>query len=401
MQHLLRQEFKQTSSDQLVADAARAMREGAKDLEPDLALLAHADFENLGPSATERGRKSILAMQAALLQDTGGSGLTQADIQALCVDGLNDLNMADHLLIQSVTTRRRGMAKIYTATAGGPEESFCDFLAEIYGGGDPQSQDPSKAATPSRASQSQDPASTDTEKDEPAPASPAPSTADEDDLQARIGDCKVVFPSNPETLATSGVPADFISGRYDSGQYGFLYGDCDHKSSSRPGCATHIRRKHLGIALGCKFCPAKLFYKHASWRDHMRAKHINLPVTEWYLDPDLALRRGQDPGVPMQDLAARLATPAVQWVMSEPAPEPEPEPTPDAPVETDPPAPSPVKKEEPKSEPGVPGGLVVVLDRPSGSKCVKPETSEDPTPKKLKSSQKPREEDPEVILLSD
>ena len=55
MQHLLRQEFKQTSSDQLVADAARAMREGAKDLEPDLALLAHADFENLGPSATETG----------------------------------------------------------------------------------------------------------------------------------------------------------------------------------------------------------------------------------------------------------------------------------------------------------------------------------------------------------
>ena len=393
MRHLLRQEFSQTSSDQLVADAARAMREGAKDLEPDLAMLAHADFENLGPSATERGRKSILAMQAALLQDTGGTGLTQADIQALCVDGLNDLNMADHLLIQSVKTRRRGMAKIYTATAGGPEESFCDFLAEIYGGGDPQSQAPSQAATPSRASQSQDPASTDTEKDEPAPASPAPSTADEDDLQAKIGDCKVVFPSNPETLATSGVPADFISGRYDSGQYGCLYGDCDHKSSSRPGCATHIRRKHLGIALGCKFCPAKLFYKHASWQDHMRAKHIKLPVTEWYLDPDLALRQGQAPGVPMQDLAARLATPAVQRVMSEPAPEPEP--TPDAPADTDPPVPSPVKKEEPKSEPGVPEGLVVVLKR------VKPETSEDPAPKKLKSSQEPKEEDPEVILLSD
>ena len=394
MRHLLRQEFSQTSSDQLVADAARALREGAKDLEPDLALLSHADFENLGPSATERGRKSILAMQAALLQDTGGSGLTQGDIQALCVDGLNDLNMADHLLIQSVKTRRRGMAKIYTATAGGPEESFCDFLAEIYGGGDPQSQAPSQSATPSQASRAQDPASTDTEKDEPAPASPAPSsTADEDDLQARIGDCKVVFPSNPETLATSGVPADFISGRYDNGQYGCLYGDCDHKSSNRPGCATHIRRKHLGIALGCKFCPAKLFYKHSSWQDHMRAKHIKLPVTEWYLDPDLALRQGQAPGVPMEDLATRLAAPVVQRVVSETAPAPDSEPTPDplaGTSEGDPPAPSPVKKEETRSGPE---GLITALKL----KRVKPEPSEEPAPKKSKPSQ----EDSEVILLSD
>ena len=133
MTRLLTQEFAQSTSDELVADAAKALKEGAADLEPDLfSVLTQADFESLGPSATERGRKSVLAMQAALLQDAGDPGITEKDMQSLCVDGLNDLNLSDLFMEKAIKLRRRGMAKIYTATAGGPEVGFSDFLAEIY-----------------------------------------------------------------------------------------------------------------------------------------------------------------------------------------------------------------------------------------------------------------------------
>ena len=93
---------------------AKALKEGAADLEPDLFLLTQADFESLGPSATERGRKSVLAMQAALLQDAGDPGITEKDMQSLCVDGLNDLNLSDLFMEKAIKLRRRGMAKIYT-----------------------------------------------------------------------------------------------------------------------------------------------------------------------------------------------------------------------------------------------------------------------------------------------
>ena len=115
MTRLLTQEFAQSTSDELVADAAKALKEGAADLEPDLFLLTQADFEGLGSSATARGRKSVLAMQAALLQDAGDLGITEKDMQSLCVDGLNDLNLSDLFMEQAIKLRRHGMAKIYTA----------------------------------------------------------------------------------------------------------------------------------------------------------------------------------------------------------------------------------------------------------------------------------------------
>ena len=92
-------------------------------------------------------------------------------------------------------------------------------------------------------------------------------------ISAPCPNARLCFPLNAETLPTSGVPVEYISARFSDGSYGCLWEDCDHKSSSRPAIATHIRRKHLGIALGCKLCPAKQFFKHGSWQDHMKKSH--------------------------------------------------------------------------------------------------------------------------------
>ena len=171
-------------------------------LEPDLFLLTQADFESLGPSATERGRKSVLAMQAALLQDAGDPGITEKDMQALCVDGLNDINLSDLFMEKAIKLRRRGMAKIYTATAGGPEVGFSDFLAEIYA----PTGSSSKTATPACPAQGSEPvkSTTTTAESEPVVApSPAPSsTAGDQEDFCPLSECKIVFPLNAETLPT-------------------------------------------------------------------------------------------------------------------------------------------------------------------------------------------------------
>ena len=324
MTRLLTQEFAQSTSDELVADAAKALKEGAADLEPDLFLLTQADFKSLGPSATEHGRKSVLAMQAALLQDAGDPGITEKDMQSLCVDGLNDLNLSDLFMEKAIKLRRRGMAKIYTATAGGPEEGFSDFLAEIYapaGSG-------SKTATPARPTQGSEPAksTTTTVESEPVVApSPAPSsTAGDQEDFCPLSECKIVFPLNAETLPTSGVPVEYISAHFSDGSYGCLWEDCDQKASSRPACATHIRRKHLGIALGCKLCPAKQFYKHVSWSDHMKKSHPGVPPSEWYMNPSEGIQSSHVQGITVEALATALAVPAVQRAMADPVPTPAP-----------------------------------------------------------------------------
>ena len=374
MTRLLTQEFAQSTSDELVADAAKALKEGAADLEPDLFLLTQADFESLGPSATERGRKSVLAMQAALLQDAGDPGITEKDMQSLCVDGLNDLNLSDLFMEKAIKLRRRGMAKIYTATAGGPEQGFSDFLAEIYapaGSG-------SKTATPARPTQGSEPAksTTTTAESEPVVApSPAPSsTAGEQEDFCPLSECKIVFPLNAETLPTSGVPVEYISARFSDGSYGCLWEDCDHKSSSRPAIATHIRRKHLGIALGCKLCPAKQFFKHGSWQDHMKKSHPGVPPAEWYMNPSEGIQSTHVQGITVEALATALAAPAVQRAMANPVPTPAPvhesepaEPVPAGTPAVQQPSPAKIKKEDP--EPGSSSviGHAIVLKRPARS----------------------------------
>ena len=422
MTRLLTHEFAQSTSDELVADAAKALKEGAADLEPDLFLLTQADFESLGPSATECGRKSVLAMQAALLQDAGDPGITEKDMQSLCVDGLNDLNLSDLFMEKAIKLRRRGMAKIYTATAGGPEEGFSDFLAEIYAPTGSGATGGSRTATPARPAQGSEPVKSATTVAESEPViapSPAPSsTAGDQEDFCPLSECKIVFPLNAETLPTSGVPVEYISARFSDGSYGCLWEDCDQKASSRPAVATHIRRKHLGIALGCKLCPAKQFYKHGSWQDHMKKSHPGVAPAAWYMNPSEGVQSAHAPGITVEELATVLATPAVQRAMANPTPTPAPvhESEPAESVPTGTPAeqkPSPVKIKKEDPEPGTSRvvGQAIVLKRPARSSRSEPgsaikEEEQDkppgPPPKKMKPTWEPAdddEDDDDVIFI--
>ena len=88
-----------------------------------------------------------------------------------------------------------------------------------------------------------------------------------------------MYPTSADTSA------EFLSPRGDDGYYGCLYGDCDVKISGKPAASSHVRRKHLGIALGCKICHRR-YYKPTGWHDHMKAKHNDVPRAQWFADPE-------------------------------------------------------------------------------------------------------------------
>ena len=270
--------------------------------EPDLALLTTADFEELGATATARGRASILATQQALFADTQCAQLTDAQMQELCADGLSDLQMSEHLAIQSHKARLRGYGKIAVATSGGPEFGFSEFLGQLFC----YPSVPGSKATDVTAGPSTSHPGT------PArPGSPRSTASTDFPDFCSLNECKVVFPTGEKALTMTGVLGEWVSPRSSDGHYGCLFGDCPARISGKPNCATHIRRVHLGVAIGCRHCDKK-YFKPKGFLDHMRQKHPELPEAQWYEDPVTP----SDPKV--QAAASTLAEAAVQDVMGPP-----------------------------------------------------------------------------------
>ena len=274
---LVQRELSQKDGDALVAEAKAAVAAEEQNLEPDLALLTTADFEVLAPTATQRGEESVRAVQASLLADTGCPNLTDQQMQHMILDGIADMQLAEHLAIQSHKIRMRGYHKIAAATAGGPQEGFTQFMGEMFcgsiksssarsttqGGGDAETQPPSRAPSPSVRS------TTSADQEEYCP----------------LDQCKIVYPISADTLSMSGVPSEMVSPRRADGYYGCMYGGCGMKMSGKPAAAAHVRRQHLGIAIGCRHC-SKRYYKSGGWGDHMKNKHPEVPRAQWFADPE-------------------------------------------------------------------------------------------------------------------
>ena len=49
-------------------------------------------------------------------------------------------------------------------------------------------------------------------------------------------------------------------------------------AQSPAGIYSHIRRKHLGIALACPYCKDKAFWNSKGWKMHMERHHADLPA---------------------------------------------------------------------------------------------------------------------------
>ena len=85
-----------------------------------------------------------------------------------------------------------------------------------------------------------------------------------------------------KSLHETGIPDDMLPSRdkvHRTAKGGSLY-LCKHPrcvnhpySSDLPGYGSHFRRVHLGICLGCPYCPDRHYWNSTGWLKHMKEKH--------------------------------------------------------------------------------------------------------------------------------
>ena len=75
----------------------------------------------------------------------------------------------------------------------------------------------------------------------------------------------------------TGVDARYVGTRKKllgyKGIYCCMFGDCDYGAQVKGIVYSHVHQVHLGVALGCRFCPQKSWWKARCWSIHMQNTH--------------------------------------------------------------------------------------------------------------------------------
>ena len=97
----------------------------------------------------------------------------------------------------------------------------------------------------------------------------------------------IMFPQE-KSLHETGIPESMLPARdkvHRTPKGGSLY-LCRHPkcaerpySGDLPGYGSHFRRVHLGICIGCPYCPDQRYWNSTGWVKHMRERHAGVP---WY-----------------------------------------------------------------------------------------------------------------------
>ena len=61
--------------------------------------------------------------------------------------------------------------------------------------------------------------------------------------------------------------------------------ECDYCCLQLGAMSTHLRKVHLGHAIGCRYCDWRS-YRGTNWIDHMKKFHGSKREDEWYVSPD-------------------------------------------------------------------------------------------------------------------
>ena len=109
------------------------------------------------------------------------------------------------------------------------------------------------------------------------------STADQEKYPSKcnLKEAELFFPTSASTLHDTGVDPKYIGTREGlsgyKGLYCCLFEGCDYGAQVRANTLSHIRRVHLGHAVGCRFCPTHAWWQARTWSDHKTHTHPNIP----------------------------------------------------------------------------------------------------------------------------
>ena len=109
------------------------------------------------------------------------------------------------------------------------------------------------------------------------------SVADQEKYPSKcnLKEAVLFFPTSASTLHDTGVDAKYIGTREGlsgyKGLYCCLFEGCDFSAQVRVNTLSHIRRVHLGHAVGCRYCPTRAWWQARTWSDHMTHTHPDIP----------------------------------------------------------------------------------------------------------------------------
>ena len=109
------------------------------------------------------------------------------------------------------------------------------------------------------------------------------SVADQEKYPSKcnLKEAVLFFPTSASTLHDTGVDAKYIGTREGLSEYKGLYcclfEGCDFSAQVRANTLSHIRRVHLGHAVGCRYCPTRAWWQARTWSDHMTHTHPDVP----------------------------------------------------------------------------------------------------------------------------
>ena len=119
--------------------------------------------------------------------------------------------------------------------------------------------------------------------------SAAPSSASTTELKdiCLLEAAKPAFPSDPLLISSTGVLAEFISDNMPSGPskqstYYCLFRGCSVSTLQKASLCSHICRKHLGVAIQCRFC-RQAWWTSNPFLPHMRTEHPEIEPTDYYI----------------------------------------------------------------------------------------------------------------------
>ena len=206
------------------------------------------------------------------------------------MQALRDLQLANDLEARAIRLRKEATSHLILCLGGTEAGGFVKFMIDTFGGSSEFEKVKAQAVLQLPTGDDNDP------EDLEAVLFPAEASGSKDDSSIKdfclLKDAKVIYPTSDTTLSATGVPAEFISDNVPSGPsrqstYYCLFSECGAFTKQKVSTCTHTHRKHLEVAIGCKFCGLS-WWSSGPFTPHMTKKHPEIDNPNWWTPLDTA-----------------------------------------------------------------------------------------------------------------
>ena len=217
---------------------------------------------------------------------------------------MRDLQLANQLESRAIRLRSQAVSRVIMSFAGTPAGGFVKFIVDMFGSAKDFSE-AEAAATLQLPIEDPDQEEEQDEEDETVSSATPASTPKLPDV-CELSQAKPAFPINKDLLSASGVPQEFYT------KLGIIYycsyGECAASSGQKDSLLSHVRRKHIGAAVSCRFCGMK-WWTSRPFVSHMQKHHPELIEPEWWTPIDEAKLQAEEQEVAMSQAAMETDPP--------------------------------------------------------------------------------------------